>query len=127
MARKRTATLTEAELRLMTVIWRKGEATVSEVADALPGDLNLAYNTVLTTMRILEKKGYLERARKGRAHVYKPVVSQDQARLKAVRHVVKSFFDDSPELLLLSMMEDEKLSPEEVERLKKMVDERSTG
>ena len=59
MARKKSPNLTEAELRLMDVIWEKGESTVSEVADALPRELGLAYNTVLTTLRILEEKGYL--------------------------------------------------------------------
>ena len=61
MARKKSPNLTEAELRLMDVLWDKGAATVGEVAEALPRGVDLAYNTVLTTLRILEEKGYVDR------------------------------------------------------------------
>ena len=122
MARKKTPTLTVAELRLMSVVWQKGEATVNDVMAALPQDNPLAYNTILTTMRILERKGYLHRTKEGHAHVYKPLVSRDQAQRQVVRHMVKSFFNDSPELLLLNVLENEKLSPEELARLKRMIE-----
>ena len=81
MARKKSANLTDAELRLMDVVWEKGEATVSEVAEALPRELGLAYNTVLTTLRILEEKGFLRhtKAKEGRAFVYRAVVDREQA------------------------------------------------
>ena len=87
MARKKSQDLTEAELRLMDVIWRKGSATVAEVADALPDQLGLAYNTVLTTMRILEDKGYVRhtKPKEGRAFLYHPVVGQKEASRNAVR------------------------------------------
>lgn len=124
MARKKTPTLTEGELRLMTIIWRLGEATVAEVTEALPADQPLAYNTVLTTMRILEQKGYLRRMKSGRAHVYQPLISRNQARRHVVRHMVQSFFNDSPELLLLNIIENEELSPEELQHLKKMIDDK---
>lgn len=122
MARKRTPTLTEAELRLMAVVWEAGEATVNDVVDALPSHNRPAYNSVLTTMRILEQKGYLCRSKEGRAHVYRPSVSRTQARSQVVRHMVRSFFNDSPELLLLSVLKDEKLGPEELARLKQMME-----
>ena len=122
MARKKTPTLTEAELRLMSIVWEMGEATVNDVMAALPQDKPLAYNTVLTTMRILEQKGYLRRAKEGRAHIYRPSVSRDQAQRQVVRHMVRSFFNNSPELLLLNVLENEKLSPEELARLKKMIE-----
>ena len=122
MARKKTPTLTEAELRLMTILWDLGEGTVSEVVAGLTGEIRLAYNTVLTTMRILEQKGYVRHVKHGRAHVYCPTVSRNQARRKAVRHMVRSLFNDSPELLLLSILEGEKLSSEDTERLMKMIE-----
>lgn len=121
MARKRTPTLTDAELRLMQIIWEKGEATVNDVLDALPEDQTLAYNSVLTIMRILETKGYLGHRKEGRAHVYLPLVTEKQARKKAVRHMVSNFFNNSPELLLLSLVENDEITPEEIEKLKEMI------
>lgn len=94
MARKKSPTLTDAELRLMDVIWEKGSAMVSEVAEALPQELGLAYNTVLTTLRILEEKGYLchTKAQEGRAYVYRALVGRNEAGRNAVRHLVSRFF-----------------------------------
>jgi predicted transcriptional regulator len=123
MARKKTPHLTEAELRLMRVVWELGEATVNDVIAALPGRSAPAYNTVLTILRILEQKGYLRHGKAGRAHVYRPLVSQEQARKKAVRHMVKSLFDGSPEALVLSIMKNEKLEPKDLARLQKMIEE----
>lgn len=123
MARKKTPTLTEAELRLMQIIWDLGEATVNDVIAALPKSRAPAYNTVLTILRILEQKGYLRRTKAGRAHVYRPVVTREQARKKALRHMLKSLFDDSPEALVISILKNEKLSAREFEGLKKMIEE----
>lgn len=121
MARKKTPTLTEAELRLMKVIWELKEATVNNVLEKLPPDFNLAYNTVLTTMRILENKGYLKRVKKGRAHIYIPEVSQNQVQKNVVKHMLDSFFNGSPELLLLNLLENKNITSEEVEQLQKMI------
>jgi predicted transcriptional regulator len=125
MARPRSANLTEAELRIMDVIWDKGSASVAEVADALPKEPELAYNTVLTTMRILEEKGYLThtKAKEGRAFVYKPKVGREEASRKAVRHLVSRFFRDSPELLVLNLLRDEKLTETELDRIRKLIAE----
>jgi predicted transcriptional regulator len=122
VARNKTPNLTEAELKLMNVIWELGDATVADVLAALKGKPVLAYNTVLTTMRILEQKGYLDRTKRGRSHSYRARVSRLQARSKAVQHMVSSLFDGSPELLVLNVLKDERLSPNEIERLKKMID-----
>ena len=121
MARSKTPTLTEAELRIMKIVWELERASVNDVAATLPAGKPLAYNTILTTMRILEHKGYLRREKVGRAHVYRPVVSRRQARTKAMRQMVSSFFDGSPEQLMLSIIENERLTPEEIARLKKMI------
>ena len=122
MPRKKSPTLNESELRLMEVVWNLGAATVSDVVAALADDYQPAYNTVLTTLRILEQKGYLNHIKEGRAHIYTPTVSRDQSRKQVVRHMVQSFFNDSPELLLLSVLENEDVSPAELERLKRMTD-----
>ena len=125
MARKKSLNLTDAELRLMDVIWEKGSATVGEVADALPGEPGLAYNTVLTTLRILEEKGYLEhtKAKEGRAFVYRALVGRNEAGRNAVRYLVSRFFRNSPELLVLNLLEDENLDARELARIRALLAE----
>lgn len=125
MARKKSPNLTEAELRLMDVLWEKGAATVSEVAESLPKELDLAYNTVLTTLRILEEKGYVEhtKAKEGRAFVYTALVGRDEAGRSAVRYLVSRFFRNSPELLVLNLLADEGLSEKELGRIRNLLAE----
>lgn len=123
MARSKSPTLTEAELRLMEILWDKGRATVGEVVENLPKSRSLAYNTVLTTLRILEKKGYLTHEKDGRAFVYRPIVDRTKARRTALRYVMSRFFENSPELLVVNLLKNEKLDSEEIERLKKLIDE----
>jgi predicted transcriptional regulator len=120
VARKKSPHLTEAEWRLMDVIWRKGSATVADVAEALPKQLDLAYNTVLTTMRILEEKGYLRhsKAKEGRAFLYRPVISREKASRSAVNQLLARFFGNSAEALVLNLLEDEKLSETELRRIR---------
>ena len=125
MARKKSLDLTEAELRLMEIVWDKGTATVGEVAAALAGEPALAYNTVLTTLRILEQKGYVGHtmAREGRAFVYHAVVDRKQASRNAVRHVVRRFFADSPGLLVLNLLDDGDLSEKERRKIRNLLGE----
>ena len=127
MARKKSPNLTEGELRLMEVVWEKGEATVADVADALPKQLGLAYNTVLTTMRILEEKGYLRhsKSKEGRAFLYKPVVTRQEASRGAVRHLLRRFFGNSAEALVLNLVESEDLSENERSRIRALLKEES--
>jgi predicted transcriptional regulator len=120
MPRKQSPTLTEAELPIMDVLWEKGSAVVTDVVACLSGSL-VAYNTVLTTLRILERKGYVRHTKEGRAFVYHPVVERGEASRKAVRNLVKRFFQDSPELLILNVLEDEQLEESELARLKRMI------
>jgi predicted transcriptional regulator len=126
MARKQPPPLTEAELRLMRILWPKGRATVSEVAAALPKEFDLAYNTVLTTMRILETKGYVrhEKAKDARAFVYVPVVAREQATRSAVRQLLSRFFGDSPEALVLNLLDDESISESELKNIRKLLEKR---
>lgn len=111
----------------MKVVWDLGEASVNDVLARMTGAASPAYNTVLTTMRILERKGYLEHVKEGRAFVYRPVVSRQGAQRRAVRQIVNSFFDRSPQSLMLSLIEDERLTPEDLERLQKMIEEKGRG
>jgi predicted transcriptional regulator len=123
MPRKQSETLTAAELRLMDILWDQGSATVNEVMDALPQDPPLAYNTVLTTLRILERKGYVRHQKNSRAFVFSPVVDHRQASRSAVGYVMSRFFRNSPKALVLRILEDQKLDPRQLQRLKQMIEE----
>jgi BlaI family transcriptional regulator, penicillinase repressor len=118
LPRPKSPTLTEAELRLMEVLWERGPATVHQLLKALPGNPALAYNSVLTTIRILEKKGYVRHLKDGRAHIYRPQVGKQEATRSEVRHLLSRFFKNSHELLVLNLLEDNSLDGEELKRLR---------
>jgi predicted transcriptional regulator len=101
----------------MNVLWQKGSASVHQLLEWLPEKPALAYNTVLTTIRILEKKGYVKHVKDGRAHIYLPLVGQREATRFAVRNLVSRFFKDSHELLVLNILEDEDIDSEELKRM----------
>lgn len=121
MPRQRSTTLTQPELQVMKVLWSKGGATVGDVVEALQKPL--AYTTVLTTLRVLESKGVVRHEQNGRAYTYFPILDRDSARQHALKDVVKRFFDNSPALLALNLLRDEELKPEEVRRLRKLLDQ----
>lgn len=121
MSRKKSATLTDGEHRIMEILWAKGSATVAEVAEALAGEDGSAYTTVLTMMRILRDKGYLAYRKEGRAHVFTPKVNRQAAARSAVRQLLAKFFAGSPGELVLSFLRDEDLTPEELDSLKREV------
>ena len=123
MPPRKSVTLTEAELRLMDVLWTKGLATVQQVLESLPKKQPLAYNSVLTTIRVLEKKGYVKHVKDGRAHVYMPLVGQKEATRFEVRHLVNRFFKNSHELLVLNILQDHSIEAEELARLRQMLEE----
>jgi predicted transcriptional regulator len=118
MPPRKSNTLTEAELRLMKILWRRGESAVNDLVEALPEGEQLAYNSVLTTIRILEQKGYVEHRQKGRAFVFSPCVKENEASRSEVRNVLNRFFGNSREKLVLSLLGDEEISTEELSRLR---------
>jgi predicted transcriptional regulator len=121
MPPKRSITLTEAELRLMKVLWNRGESAVSDMVKAVADDTPLAYTSVLTTVRILEKKGYVRHRQDGRAFLYSPSVAEQEAGRSEVRHVLQRFFGNSREQLLLSLLGDAEIGAEELKRLKEAI------
>jgi predicted transcriptional regulator len=123
MPRKPSNTLTEAELRLMKLLWQHGECAVSDLVAALPEDAALAYTSVLTTVRILETKGYVRHRQEGRAFLYTPCIEHQEASRSEVRHVLHRFFGNSRERLLLALIEDEEITPAELRRLKQAIAE----
>lgn len=127
MARQKSPHLTEGELRLMNVVWKRGLATVGEVVAALPADPPLAYSTVLTTLRILEAKGYLRHAKRGRAFIYEPLIAQEEASRTALGHLVNRFFGGSRELLVVNLLKEETIGRAELRRIKRMIAESEPG
>ena len=123
MPPRKSPTLTEAELRLMDILWQKQKATVQQVLEALGSSPALAYNSVLTTIRVLEKKGYVKHVKDRRAHVYIPLVGRKEATRSEIRHLVQRFFGNSHELLVLNILEDDNIEPDELKRLRRLVDE----
>jgi predicted transcriptional regulator len=121
VARRKSPTMTEVELELMEVLWEKGEATVSEVVESLP-EQRLAYSSVLTMMRILEQKGYVMHEKEGRAFVYRPLINRQQAQQSVIGYLLKRFFNNSPELLVVNLLEHEEVGPDEIKRLRQMIE-----
>lgn len=122
MARSKSAILTEAELRIMNVLWDRGAATVHEVLQALTEKPPLAYNSVLTIIRILEKKGYVKHEKDKRAFVYMALVDRKDATRSEVRRLVSRFFGDSHELLVLNILEEQSIDAEELARVRQLLE-----
>jgi len=123
MPRKKTLTLTNAEHRIMEVIWAKGSATVADVVEALNG--KDAYTTILTLMTILKGKGYLSSRKEGRAFVFVPRVDRDTVARKAVHQLLSKFFAGSASELVLSFLREEELTPQELDAIKKKIQDSS--
>ena len=125
MPRPKSSTLTDGELRLMLVLWDRGEASVGDVVQALKERPKPAYNTVLTLLRILERKGYVTHRKDGRAFVFVPIVDKLNATRSALKTLVNRFFEGSPKLLMLNLLEDHDLSSEALLQLKERVEDAS--
>ena len=121
MPRSKSPALTDAEARVMAVLWKRQTATVAEVVSALK-KRPVTYSTVQTILRILETKGYVTHDKVERAFVYRAVVDQAQARRRALRHLVGRLFDGSPTLLVSNVLEDETIDRAELKRLKQLID-----
>ena len=121
MARTTSPALTDAEARVMAVLWQRQTVTVADVVDAFR-KRPVTYSTVQTILRILETKGYVTHDKVERAFVYRPLVDQAQARRRALRHLVGRLFDGSPSLLVSNVLEDGDIDPAELKRLKKLIE-----
>ena len=122
MSRNPSATLTEAELRIMNVLWEKGSATVQQVLASIPEKSAPAYNSVLTIIRILEKKGFVKHLKDRRAHIYLPLVDREKATRFEVGNLVRRFFANSRESLVLNILEEKGIDAEELSRLRQLLE-----
>lgn len=123
MPRKSSPALTDAEARVMAVVWQQQTVTVGDVVVALKKYHAVTYSTVQTILRILETKGYVAHDKVARAFVYRPVVDERQARRRALRHLTRRLFNNSPSLLILNVLDDEQIDASELKRLKKLIED----
>lgn len=112
----------DRELEVMAILWELGSGTVSEVRERLPDEL--AYTTVLTTLRNLEAKGFLRHEPEGKAHRYFPSVARQAAERSAVSRLIETMFGGSPELLLTKLVDDHPLSAEQLRTLRRKLQQR---
>ena len=120
MSRKKSLVLTDHELRLMEVLWQRERATVADVVESLAPP-PLAYSTVLTTLRTLEQKGYIDHEEDGRAYVYRPLVARDEAAKSATRHLLDRFFGSSPGALAVTLLDDTKLTDDDIAKIQQLL------
>jgi BlaI family transcriptional regulator, penicillinase repressor len=123
MPRRPSPALTDAEARVMAVLWPRDTASVADVVAALKRRRAVSYSTVQTMLRILEAKGYVSHEKVGRAFIYRPRVDERQARRRAVRHLAARLFNGSPSLLVLNVLEDDQIDDEELARLRKLIED----
>jgi|SRR5579872_975440 len=122
MPRPTTEMLTEREAQIMDVLWRLGEAVADDVRARLPGDPH--DSTVRTLLRILESKGYVVHRTSGKSYVYRPAVDRSQAQRSALRSFLGRLFEGSAEKLVISLIEEEELTFEQLEQIRKPVQSR---
>jgi predicted transcriptional regulator len=107
----------------MNVLWDRGPGTVSEIADVVEAEPPLAYNTVLTTLRILENKGYVRHTKQSRAFIFEPLIGREEASGGAVHHLLTRFFDNSPALLVANLLKNERIRKRDLDQLRKLIRE----
>ena len=125
VGRKPSGTLTDAELRIMRVLWARPESTTMDVVNAIV-DPPLARNTVMTVLGVLERKGYVKHRTEGRTFIYSAVIAQGAASGSALESVLTRFFDGSAEALVSKLLDSKKISTADRKRLQKMIDESSS-
>ena len=121
--RPASVTLTPQELELMKIVWQKRRVTVRDVYETLLERRQVAYTTVMTVMRVLERKGYVKAKREDRAFVYWPARPERQVLRSMVREFVDRVFGGSAQPMLVHLIEDRKLSPEELEEIERLIRE----
>jgi BlaI family transcriptional regulator, penicillinase repressor len=127
MARPPSPTLTESERAILEVLWKKKEASVREVADELSKKKPVAYTTVLTMFKILDRKGLVSHRTEGRAFIYSAAISRSQARRQALEHLLAQFFNGSSSLLAQHLVDERQIDLEQLKALQQKVETAGTG
>jgi BlaI family penicillinase repressor len=118
--RRKSTTLTEQELEIMKIVWERDSVTVRDVYEALLDRRKVAYTTVMTMMKILEQKQYLKKNQADRAYVYRPAQPKRQVIGDMVRDFINRVFNGSAEPLLVHLVEEHDLSPQELAEIAKL-------
>jgi BlaI family transcriptional regulator, penicillinase repressor len=127
VARKPSSGLTDAEHRIMSVLWDLPDATVGQVVERLAGPSRPAYNSVLTMLRILERKGYVRHEKQGRAFTYAPIIDRTQARRGALSQLLSRFFNGSREELVMDLLGHEDVDAQQLEQVKALLNDAAAG
>jgi predicted transcriptional regulator len=124
MTKNKRPILTKLELVLMKIVWEKGKATVSEVQQSLKTDEKLAYSTVLTMLRVLEKKGFLNHKVDGRTYVYEPKITQNEVSKGMITDLLDRLFGGSMVQLFNTLMDAENIPNDELQQIRQIIDEK---
>ena len=119
MPRKPSRSFTDKELEIMRIFWKAGEASARQIQEKLPGSPH--YNSVMTIIRVLERKGHLTHREDGRTYVYKPTVSHSKARKKVLGHLLKQVFDGSAPSLVLNLVDSGDLTIEDLDEIRSQI------
>jgi len=122
MARKKSSQLTDSEQSIMEVLWQKEQASVREITDILSQEKSTAYTTVQTMCKILSDKGYVDFHKEGKAFIYSPIVSRNDARQGALTSLLNKFFGGSPEVLAQHLMQETDIEMDDLAALQKEID-----
>ena len=114
--------LTKTEERVMQIIWKLKTCFVKDIIDAMPDDPKPPYNTISSVVRLLESKGFLDYKAYGKTHEYFPAISKAEYRKASVKKMLSGYFDNSAESLFSFMLKEDQLSPEEINKIKQIID-----
>ena len=123
MARKPSSQLTDSEQNIMRILWDRGEASVREITDILSKDKKTAYTTVQTMCKILADKGYADFHKQGKAFIYSPKITQQEARQGALTSMLNKFFGGSPKVLAQHLLEETNIDLKDLEELQNKIDQ----
>jgi BlaI family transcriptional regulator, penicillinase repressor len=116
MPRKPSKVFTDKEMEIMKVVWQKGEATVKDIQEQLPG--NPHYNSVLTIIRVLERKGHLLHRAEGKVYFYSAGESKEKARTRLLRHMVDQVFGGSAASVVLNLIQAGDITPKDLDDIR---------
>ena len=128
MPRRKSSTLTQLELEIMQIVWKEGETTVKDISDSLRQSGHpLALPSIRTMLSILEHKGYVKRQRGGRSHVYRAIVSGEQAQRRILKDIIDRAFDGSASGLVAALVNCQMVSKGEIEEARRLIEKREKG
>jgi predicted transcriptional regulator len=122
MTERELQNISPAETEILRLVWQLGEATVQQICDSLPAERNIAYATVQTLLRRLEKKGHLKHRTKGKAHVFCPATKREEVITRSVNDFLGRLFGGDPIPLMHYLAEHGKISAEDIETLKRLIE-----